>query len=52
MSDPHKTISLQPAIDGQLSPAERVSLYKRFIESEQENILARHREGAGGLEIC
>jgi [protein-PII] uridylyltransferase len=51
MSDPHKTISLQPAIEGQLSPAERVSLYKRFIESEQESILARHREGAGGLEI-
>jgi [protein-PII] uridylyltransferase len=52
MSEPHKTISLQPAIDGQLSPAECVSLYKRFIQSERENILARHREGAGGLEIC
>ncbi len=48
----HKPISLQPAIDGQLSPAERTSLYKRFIETERENILARHREGAGGLEIC
>lgn len=49
---PHKPISLQPAIDGQLSPAERVSLYKRFIETERESILARHREGAGGIEIC
>ncbi len=52
MSEPHKSVSLQPAIEGQLSPAERVSLYKRFIDTEQENILARHREGAGGLEIC
>jgi [protein-PII] uridylyltransferase len=48
----HKSVSLQPSIEGQLSPAERVSLYKRFIETGQESILARHREGAGGLEIC
>ena len=51
-SAPHKTVSLQPAIDGQLSPAERISLYKRFLDTGQENILTRHREGAGGLEIC
>ena len=52
MSEPHKPISLQPAIDDSLSPTERTSLYKHFIETEQANILARHREGAGGLEIC
>jgi [protein-PII] uridylyltransferase len=54
MSEPiaHKHVSLQPAIDGQLSPAERVSLYKSFIDTERENILERHREGAGGIEIC
>ncbi|MEP2777398.1 MAG: [protein-PII] uridylyltransferase [Luteolibacter sp.] len=47
-----KSISLQPAIDGQLSPSERTSLYKRFLEVEQERILARHRDGAGGIEIA
>jgi [protein-PII] uridylyltransferase len=54
MSEPasHKSVSLQPAIDGQLSPAERTSLYQRFIQTEQEHILERHREGAGGLEIA
>lgn len=52
MSELHKHISLLPAINGQLLPAERITLYKHFIETEQENILARHREGAGGLEIC
>lgn len=52
MSEPHKPISLQPAIDDSLSPTERTSLYKHFIETEQANILARHREGAGGLDIC
>ena len=54
MSEPttHKPISLQPAIDGKLSPAELISLYKRFIETERESILNRHREGACGIEIC
>ncbi|MGJ8643913.1 MAG: [protein-PII] uridylyltransferase [Luteolibacter sp.] len=47
-----KSISLQPAIDGQLSPSERIELYKRFLEVEQEQILARHRDGAGGMEIA
>ena len=50
-SSPHKPISLQPAIEGQLSPSERTALYQRFMETEQADILSRHREGAGGLEI-
>lgn len=48
----HKTVSLQPAIDGQLSPAERTSLYQRFIEAEQERILELHNMGGGGLEVA
>ncbi|MBC7980542.1 MAG: [protein-PII] uridylyltransferase [Armatimonadetes bacterium] len=48
----HARNALKPAIDGQLSPAERIGLYKRFIETEQERILVRHRAGAGGLEIA
>lgn len=47
-----KSISLQPAIDGQLSPSERIELYKRFLEVEQEQILTHHRDGAGGMEIA
>ena len=47
----YKPVSLQPAIDGQLSPSERTSLYQRFIKAEQERILALHNEGGGGLEI-
>ncbi|MFD2257371.1 [protein-PII] uridylyltransferase [Luteolibacter algae] len=43
---------LKPAIDGQLSPDERMGLYQSFMKSEQEIILARHRDGAGGLEIA
>jgi [protein-PII] uridylyltransferase len=45
------SISLQPAISGQLSPSERTSLYQRFIEAEQVRILALHDEGGGGLEV-
>ena len=48
----NKPVSLQPAIDGQLSPDERTGLYKRFVETEEERILARHRDGAGGVEIA
>jgi len=54
MSEPTATkpVSLQPAIDGQLSPAERTALYQRYLETEQAKILALHREGAGGVEIA
>ena len=48
----YKPVSLQPAIEGQLSLDERTALYKRFVENEEERILARHREGAGGVEIA
>ena len=53
MSDPtaYKPVSLQPAIDGHLSPAERTSLYQRFIATEQERVRALHDDGGGGLEI-
>lgn len=51
-STAQKSVSLQPAIDGQLSPSERTALYQRFMEAEERRILDRHREGAGGLEIA
>jgi [protein-PII] uridylyltransferase len=49
MSD---SVSLQPAISGQLSPSERTALYQRFIGTEQKRILALHDEGGGGLEVA
>jgi [protein-PII] uridylyltransferase len=58
MADYTKTLAknareaLKPAIDGQLSPAERIALYKRFLEVEEKAILTHHREGTGGLEIA
>ncbi len=48
----HAASYLQPAIEGQLSPAERNSLYKSFITSEEKRILELHRAGAGGVEIA
>ncbi|MFK7850732.1 MAG: [protein-PII] uridylyltransferase [Akkermansiaceae bacterium] len=47
----NRTVSLQPAIDGQLSESERISLYKRYIECEQQKIMERHRAGAGGVAV-
>lgn len=43
---------LRPAIDGQLSPAERIELYKQFLRHEEQRIKEVHRAGAGGLEIA
>jgi len=43
---------LKPALQGQLSPAERIDLYKAFLATEQQKILLNHRAGAGGLEIA
>lgn len=37
---------------GQLTASEGASLVMRFIKNEENNILQRHREGAGGLEIA
>ncbi len=45
------TESLQPAVDGQLSPTEILDLYKNLLNSEEARIKQLHREGAGGLEI-
>ncbi|MCU0753299.1 MAG: nucleotidyltransferase domain-containing protein [Akkermansiaceae bacterium] len=48
----HAREQLKPAVNGQLSPAERIALYMSFLEAEEKNILERHRSGAGGLEIA
>lgn len=48
----HAREALKPAIAGQLSPAERIALYKQFLKIEENRILIRHRSGAGGLEIA
>ncbi len=43
---------LKPAIEGQLSPAEKIQCFKTFLNNEEQKILAAHRSGAGGLEIA
>lgn len=48
----HAREALKPALEGQLSPAERIALYKRFLKTEENRILMRHRSGAGGLEVA
>ncbi len=48
----HAIKALEPGEQGQLSPAERISLYKRFLKIEEHRIQMRHRAGAGGLEIA
>ncbi len=48
----HAREALKPAIEGQLSQAERIALYKEFLKIEEQRILERHRSGAGGLEIA
>ena len=48
----HAKEALKPAIEGQLSPAERIALYKQFLKIEEQRILQHHRSGAGGLEIA
>jgi [protein-PII] uridylyltransferase len=44
--------ALKPAVDGLLSPAERIALYKNFLRTEEHRILDKHRAGAGGLEVA
>jgi [protein-PII] uridylyltransferase len=39
-------------VEGQLSPAERIDLYKGFLSTEEQRILRHHRSGAGGLETA
>ncbi|MBK1881778.1 [protein-PII] uridylyltransferase [Luteolibacter pohnpeiensis] len=48
----HAREALEPAIRGQLSPSERIALYKRFLKIEEHRIKLRHRAGAGGLEVA
>ena len=48
----HAKEILQSAVEGQLSPAERIDLYKRFLKIEEHRILLHHRAGAGGLDIA
>src|SRR5690606_36459251 len=48
----HAKTALKPAVQGHLSPAERIALYKRFLKIEEHRIKLRHRAGAGGLEIA
>jgi [protein-PII] uridylyltransferase len=48
----HAREILEPAVHEQLSPAERIALYKRFLKIEEHRIKLRHRAGAGGLEIA
>ena len=48
----HAREALKPAFEGQLSPAERIALYKRFLKTEEHRIQLHHRSGAGGLEVA
>ncbi|MEP4079581.1 [protein-PII] uridylyltransferase [Haloferula sp.] len=48
----HAKQALKPATQGQLSPAERIALFKRFLKIEEHRIKLHHRAGAGGLEIA
>ena len=48
----HAKTALKPAVQGHLSPAERIALYRRFLKIEEHRIRLRHRAGAGGLEIA
>ncbi len=44
--------AFKPALQGQLSPAERIALYKQFLKIEEHRILLHHRAGASGLEVA
>ncbi len=48
----HAREALKPVLEGQLSPAERIGHYKKFLKIEEHRILLQHRAGAGGLEIA
>ncbi len=43
---------LSPAIQGELSPQEGITLYKQFLKSEEQRIMELHRAGAGGIETA
>jgi [protein-PII] uridylyltransferase len=48
----HAKETLRSAVEGQLSQAERIDLYKRFLKIEEHRILLNHRAGAGGLAVA
>jgi [protein-PII] uridylyltransferase len=48
----HAAETLKPAVEGQLTATERIALFKRFLNIEEERILMRHRSGAGGLDVA
>ncbi len=48
----HAREALKPVLEGQLSPAERIAHYKRFLKIEEHRIQLQHRTGAGGLEVA
>jgi [protein-PII] uridylyltransferase len=48
----HAREALKPALEGLLSPTERIALYKRFLKIEEHRIQLRHRAGGGGIEIA
>ena len=45
----HARDSLKPALEGQLSPAERIDLYKRFLKVEEQRVLMEHLRNLGYL---
>ncbi len=47
----HAAKVLKPALEGLLSPAERLALFKKFIKLEEHHIRHRHQSGASGIEI-
>jgi [protein-PII] uridylyltransferase len=48
----HAKDALHPSFVQQLSPTERIELYKNFLKVEDLRIQASHRAGAGGLEVA
>ena len=43
---------LKAIAKGQLTRSESAALVMNFIKAEEKNILERHRNGAGGIEIA
>ena len=48
----HAKEALKPALEGQLSPAERIALYQKFLKIEEHRIQLHHHAGDGGLEVA
>ncbi|MES2996023.1 MAG: [protein-PII] uridylyltransferase [Verrucomicrobiota bacterium] len=48
----HAAESLPASLEDQLSPAERVAFFRKFLKTEEAAILQLHREGGGGSEIA